>query len=112
MNILFLCTSNLNRSRTAEDYFRSVDNKHTYQSASLSEKYCNHYNTRLCSIELLEWADKIFVMETMHVGRITKHAGVRYLAKIEMLNIDDFYRYIQTELIDQLKLSNPLQFIE
>jgi protein-tyrosine-phosphatase len=49
MNILFLCTANLHRSRTAEDYFKSLDSTHTFKSAGLSEKYC----TQLCSVELL-----------------------------------------------------------
>jgi predicted protein tyrosine phosphatase len=111
MNILFLCTANLHRSRTAEDYFRSVDSKHIYQSAGLSEKYCKQYGTRLCNVELLDWADKIFVMEPMHVERITQHTGERYLTKIEVLNIDDIYQYMQPTLVDELVSSEHLSFI-
>jgi predicted protein tyrosine phosphatase len=111
MNILFLCTANLHRSRTAEDYFRSVNNKHVFQSAGLSEKYCKQYKTRLCNVELLEWADKIYAMEPMHVERISQHTEERYLAKIEVLDIDDIYQYMQTELLEKLKSSTQLQFI-
>ena len=85
MNILFLCTANLHRSRSAKDYFKS---------AGLSEKYCAKYGSRLCSSELLDWAEKIYVMEPQHVERITEHEGESYLAKIEILHIDDIYQYM------------------
>lgn len=103
MNILFLCTANLHRSRTGEDYFRSIHSAHVFKSASLSEKYCKQHDTILCSVELLEWADKIFVMEEMHLLRIIEHTAKRYLFKIEILNIEDIYQYMQTELIEKLK---------
>lgn len=111
MNILFLCTANMHRSRTAEDYFRSTNNKHKYKSAGLSEKLCKQYNTRLCSIELLEWADRVYVMEAMHIDRITLHTGEHFINKIENLNIDDIYQYRQTELLEKLKSRKLLQFI-
>ena len=109
MNILFLCTANLHRSRTAEDYFRSTINKHRYKSAGLSEKLCKQYNTRLCSIELLKWADRIYVMEAMHIDRITLYTGYRFISKVENLNIDDIYQYMQAELLEKLKLNKLLQ---
>ena len=111
MNILFLCTANLHRSRTAEDYFRSVNDKYIYQSAGLSEKYCERYNTRLCNIEMLEWANKIFVMETMHFERIYLHTENRFIDKIEILHIEDIYQYMQDDLLEKLNASKPLQFI-
>ncbi|MCP4984794.1 MAG: phosphotyrosine protein phosphatase [Colwellia sp.] len=111
MNILFLCTANLHRSRTAEDYFRLVNSKHEFLSAGLSEKYCKQHGTRLCSVEMLDWADKVFVMEAMHVERITQHTEERFLDKIENLHVDDIYQYMQAELLEKLKSSKQLQFI-
>jgi predicted protein tyrosine phosphatase len=103
MNILFLCTANLHRSRTAEDYFKSIKTSHVFKSAGLSEKYCKQHGTNLCTVELLEWADKIFVMQQMHVQRIREHTKEIYLSKIEVLNIDDIYQYMQLELLEKLK---------
>lgn len=103
MRILFLCTANLHRSRTAEDYFKSKYNRHEFKSAGLSDKYCKKYGTTLCTTTLLDWADKVFVMEGMHVERIAIYAGENYLGKLGILNIEDVYKYMQKELIEKLK---------
>lgn len=104
MNILFVCTANRHRSRTAEDYFRETE-KGTYSflSAGLSKKECDRHQSRLCTTELLEWADKIFVMEQRHRKRIIEHTGSQFLRKIQVLDIEDVYRYNQRELIVLLK---------
>lgn len=112
MNILFLCTANIQRSRTAEDHFRENYNDHTYKSAGLSEKYCKQHGTTLCTTELLDWADKVFVMETMHTQRISDYAGKVFLNKVEILDIDDVYQYMQLELVEILDLHERLQFLK
>ncbi len=111
MNILFLCTSNLHRSKTAEDFFKALESNHTFQSAGLSEKYCKKYGSRLCTVELLNWAELIFVMEPRHKKRIVEYVGDRYSDKITVLNIDDIYQYMQPELLTKLKSNIHLQFI-
>jgi predicted protein tyrosine phosphatase len=111
MNILFLCTSNLNRSRTAEDFFRSTCSNHQYKSAGLSQRYCLKHGTTLCSIELLAWADRVFVMEDMHVQRIAEHAGQSYLNKIDVLDIEDIYHYMQPDLVKKLVANDKLRFL-
>lgn len=110
MNILFLCTANQHRSRTAEDYFRSICHSHLFKSAGLSQKYCQKYGSTLCTVDLLEWSDKVFVMEDIHEKRIAEYAGMSYLNKLEVLNIEDIYKYMQPELIEKLRSSENLQF--
>ena len=44
-------------------------------------------------------------MEPMHADRISKYAGKNYLQKVEVLNIDDIYRYMQPELINKIRQS-------
>lgn len=102
MKILFLCTANINRSRTAEDYFSKMVPGHEYRSAGLSEKYCNKHGTTLCSKEMLKWADLILVMESAHRERIIEHAGQNFINKIKVLDIPDVYQYMQPELITTL----------
>lgn len=104
MNILFLCTANKNRSRTAEVLFRQ-HSSHDYKflSAGLSEKECARNHSQLCSIELLEWANRVFVMEQTHKERIVKYTGSKFLDKIDVLGIEDIYSYYQPELITELK---------
>ncbi|PMM12513.1 hypothetical protein BCT61_05560 [Vibrio breoganii] len=104
MNILFLCTSNVNRSKTAEYHFSKTQDENTYQSAGLSEKYCKKCGSRLCSITLLEWADVVYVMEAEHSRRIERHTGEKYLHKVVNLAIDDVYNYMDPKLIELLVL--------
>ena len=99
MNILFLCTANKQRSRTAEELFSALDKANTYQSAGLSAKYVAKANTRLCTEEMLIWADKIYVFEDEHIERIKKYTGDAFLPKIINLQIKDEYQYFQRELV-------------
>ena len=41
-------------------------------------------------------------MEDMHVERIVIYAGENYLGKLEILKIEDIYKYMQKELIEKL----------
>lgn len=99
MNVLFLCTANACRSRTAEELFGALAPSHEYKSAGLSYKYVARENSTLCDEEMLSWADKIFTFEDMHIQRIQQHTGAQYLYKIENLLINDEYVYFQRELV-------------
>ncbi|MBU2883672.1 hypothetical protein KO525_16685 [Psychrosphaera sp. B3R10] len=99
MNILFLCTSNIQCSKTAEELFRAANSGHEYKSAGLSAKYVQKANSTLCTEEMLQWADQIYVFEQQHIDRIKKHTGDVYLSKITNLKIPDDYQYFQRELV-------------
>ncbi|MBE0362463.1 hypothetical protein PULV_a3102 [Pseudoalteromonas ulvae UL12] len=99
MNILFLCTANIQRSKTAEELFRAVNKNHQYKSAGLSSKYVQKANSTLCTEKMLEWSDRIYVFEEQHIERIQKHTGDVFLPKIINLNIPDVYQYFQRELV-------------
>ena len=99
MNILFLCTANLQRSKTAEELFRAANNNHQYKSAGLSEKYVKKANSTLCTEEMLQWADLIYVFEQKHIDRIKEYTGDVYLPKISNLEISDDYQYFERELV-------------
>jgi len=95
--VLFVCTVNRFRSKTAEEIFKS---KFNVKSAGTSELA----NTPL-SRELLEWADYIFVMEESHKNIIHKRYPAIYKKKkIICLYIDDVYNYMDKELINLLEL--------
>ena len=99
MNILFLCTANIQRSKTAEELFRAANKNHQYKSAGLSSKYVQKANSTLCNEEMLKWADRIYVFEQQHIERIQSYTGDVYLSKISNLNIPDHYQYFQRELV-------------
>ncbi|CAM3697374.1 low molecular weight phosphatase family protein [Pseudoalteromonas maricaloris] len=99
MNILFLCTANVQRSKTAEELFLAIDKSNNYKSAGLSEKYVSKAGTTLCTEDMLDWADKIYVFEKKHIDRIRQYTGEKHLHEIYNLNIEDKYQYFQRELV-------------
>lgn len=54
--ILFVCTANVDRSRTAEDLYR-VDSRYEVRSAGTAP-----FAATPVSRELMRWADRVFVM--------------------------------------------------
>ena len=109
MNILFLCTANIQRSKTAEEIFSSIDKTNKYRSAGLSYKYTKKSGSTLCTEKMLEWSDSIYVFEDMHIERIKQYTGERHLSKLINLRIEDKYQYFQRELVLQLLKKFPLQ---
>lgn len=96
--LLFVCTENRYRSRTAEDLFKD-DPRFEVKSAGISESAEN-----IVTGEVLEWADYIFVMEKRHRNIIHKRFPEIYeKKKIICLYIDDIYDYMDPELVNALK---------
>jgi predicted protein tyrosine phosphatase len=63
--ILFVCTANVDRSRTAEDLF-ARDPRYEVRSAGTAA-----FATTPVTRELLLWADRIFVMNEGEDGHVT-----------------------------------------
>lgn len=102
MNILFVCSANKLRSKTADDYFSSKYLALNFMSAGTNHKICQKEGTTPLEEFMLEWADLIYVMEHKHKKIINKHVGDKYGSKIKVLGIPDNYEYYQKELIDLL----------
>lgn len=107
MNILFLCSSNINRSKTAETYFRAHYPEHTFKSAGLNEKSCRDNGTNFATESMLAEADRIYVMEEKHRQWIEKATGNRFSAKIIVLDIPDIYQYMDAALVAQFAQFRP-----
>ena len=99
MKILFVCSANKQRSKTAEDYFASKYNIHEFLSAGTNIKLCRKEGTTELIEDLLKWADKIYVMEKKHIEQIQMHAGSKYFTKVTVLNIPDIYGYYDKGLL-------------
>ncbi len=99
MNYLFICSANKQRSKTAEDYFASKFPVHEFLSAGTNSKICRKEGTTELTEELLEWADKAYVMEKKHFDQIKKHTGSKYYSKIKVLHIPDVYQYYDKALL-------------
>ena len=103
MKILFVCSANKQRSKTAEDYFASIYKNHEFLSAGTNIKLCRKEGTTELTKNLLKWADKVYVMEKRHLEQIQKNTGSRYYSKIKVLAIPDVYKYYDGVLIGLLE---------
>ena len=100
---LFICTANIQRSKTAEHHFQIAYPQHQFQSAGLNQRICEQYGITLVNVEMLAWADRIWVMEQRHLARIKEHTQDQFLHKITVLHIEDIYPYNSPELIRVLE---------
>ncbi|MDT0651234.1 phosphotyrosine protein phosphatase [Autumnicola edwardsiae] len=103
MNYLFICSANKQRSKTAEDFFAQKYPEYKFLSAGTNVKICRKEGTTELTEDLLEWADKVYVMEKKHLEQIQKNTGSKYYSKINVLNIPDIYKYYDADLITILE---------
>jgi Predicted protein tyrosine phosphatase len=97
-NLLFLCSRNRLRSPTAEEVFSSHPGVET-ASAGLAPDA-----EEGVTLDHLEWADIIFVMERVHQRRLQSRfrAHLKH-TRVICLNIPDVYAYMQPELVTLLE---------
>lgn len=94
MKVLFVCNQNKNRSKTAENIFKS---KFEAKSAGL-------YNEKPVTKKQISWADTIVVMEEDQRKEIANRFPKQYMQKrILSLDVPDMFHYNQPELISILK---------
>jgi predicted protein tyrosine phosphatase len=107
--LLFVCSRNHWRSPTATALFKNND-FYVARSAGTSD------SARIkITAGLINWADKIFVMEKRHLAIIHwKYTGEIDGKSIFNLNISDDYQYMDAKLISilQSRLAEYLDFGE
>lgn len=100
MNVLFVCSKNKWRSRTAETIFKA-NQHHDFRSAGTENDARIKVNQKL-----IHWADLIVVMEKRHKQRLQDKFGQSLADKrIVILDIEDHYQYMDEELVEMLKTS-------
>ncbi|MDT3739335.1 MAG: protein tyrosine phosphatase [Candidatus Kapabacteria bacterium] len=100
MNILFICSRNKWRSRTAETIFKDSQDFNVKSAGTEPTARIR------VSAKLIDWADIIFAMEKRHKQRLIEN--FRILAndkQIIVLDIPDEYQYMDSELIEIIKTS-------
>ena len=90
--ILFVCTMNKWRSRTAETIFKDSAEYHV-KSAGTSSSARIKVNQ-----SLLDWADEVYVMEEKHRSIIKRKFEID-ANKVQVLNIPDEYKYMDEDLV-------------
>lgn len=101
--ILFICSANKQRSKTAEDYFSSKYANFHFISAGTNIKMCEREGTNPITIDILEQSDMIFVMENSHKKEVKNFINGKFKKELIVLNIPDLYKYYQKELIEILE---------
>ena len=100
LKALFVCSRNRLRSPTAEAVFATWPGVET-DSAGLADDA-----EVLLSVEQIEWADIILVMERSHRTRLSRRFRKHLNGKrVVCLDIPDDYSFMQPELIVRLEQS-------
>ncbi len=96
--LLFVCSRNKLRSPTAEAIFSE------YQGLEVESAGLNKDAENPLSIEMIEWADIIFVMENSHRNKLSKNfTSFMKDKRIICLDIPDNYEYGSPDLIKILE---------
>jgi len=97
-HILFICGKNKWRSPTAEEIFSE------YPGIECASAGLSHDAEVPISVELVEWADLIFVMEKTHKTRLSARFMSHLSGKrVICLGIPDNYKFMEPALIARLR---------
>jgi predicted protein tyrosine phosphatase len=100
LKILFVCTANRMRSKTAEKIYKD-DERFIVKSAGVAD-----FADVPLNLELLKWADYVIVMEDMHVEWIRESYPRFFLRKHEQilcLDIPDVFNFMDFELVYRIE---------
>jgi protein-tyrosine phosphatase len=104
MNVLFVCSRNKWRSKTAEEIYRN------HNSINVRSVGTEPSAQRKLSEKDIVWADIIFVMERKHKQRINERFGaIANEKEIITMEIEDNYLFMDPELIEEIKsIADPV----
>ena len=102
-SVLFVCSANVDRSKTAEDYFSAIYPNLEFRSCGTNKSICFQEGSNYLDEEDLEWADDIYVMQRKHLKAIKPFSKLNLSNKIEILNIPDHFKYNDPKLIEVLE---------
>lgn len=66
MNILFICTSNKDRSPALEKYYRDKYPENSYRSAGINKYFTSKKQTHYLTQDDVDWSDVIVFAEYIH----------------------------------------------
>lgn len=89
-NILFICTSNKDRSPALQQYFKENYPDYSYMSAGINKYFTTQKSTHYLKQEDLDWADLVVFAEEIHWDVVSKNFPSFYPKAIRNVNdIDD-----------------------
>ena len=69
-SVLFVCSANVDRSKTAEDYFSAIYPNLEFRSCGTNKSICFQEGSNYLDEEDLEWADVIYGIERKRLKAI------------------------------------------
>ena len=100
MNILFICSKNKWRSKTAEEIYKNGSHHQVISAGTEPSAKVR------ASAKHIVWADIIFAMEKPHKQRFAENFPEEIKdKKVVVLDIPDEYEYMDRELVDMIRLS-------
>ena len=102
MQVLFVCTANRERSRTAEIYFSVKYSLHRFRSAGINQYLSERHGGVHLKKYMCDCADLIICMENCHSKYILEKIDSKYKDKIRILELGDFENYMSIEMINVL----------
>ena len=103
MKILFICTANRDRSKTAEVHFSKKYPEHTYKSAGINKYLSERHGGIHVNRSMLDSADRVMCAEICHSDYIISKIDKKYNSKIEVLHLGDTEEYMSKDLITKLE---------
>ena len=98
LRVLFICSRNTWRGPTAEKVFAHHP-RLSVRSAGTSSSAVHNV-----SLRDVEWAERILCMEKKHQMFLIKKFGKEVTIKIQILDIEDHYRFMDPELVEMLEI--------
>ncbi len=102
MKILFVCTANVDRSKTAQDFYSEQFINHQFRSAGTDHALCQRHMTKALDQEDIDWSELIIVMERHHKEWIIQNLELKD-KQLHVLEIVDSYAYYSMKLIELLQ---------
>ena len=90
MKILFVCTSNKDRSPALEKHFREKYPQHEYRSAGINRFFTTQNGTHLIEREDVDWCDYVICAERIHYDFIFRHIITDFGKPYIILNAGDY----------------------
>jgi predicted protein tyrosine phosphatase len=103
MVILFICTANRDRSKTAEVHFSKKYPEHIFKSAGINKYLSERHGGIHLKQYMLDIADRIICAEYVHSDYIIRQIDKKYISKIEILNLGDTDTFMSEQLIKALE---------
>lgn len=103
MNVLFLCSANRDRSRTAELHFQVKYPLHRFRSAGINKYLSERHGGIHVRRYMLDVADRIICAEQVHADYILQKIDKSFESKIEILHLGDTERFMSESLVKLLE---------